>query len=151
MYVCSFRVTSVVLTMRGQRWTNTCGVFGTLHASMASSMKLNSCLGLPQSFLVKLVDRKGSEENSAGERMEIAVRALQQIYKSEFWNEFDPIEEYQYGDGFFTDDILAKASAWYYCAYPYSDESGYAPYLSFAWLASTPMCQLRARVYGEPR
>lgn len=102
--------------------------------------------GFASKFSRKVSRQKGQkgDANSAGERMDIAVRALQQIYKSEFWEEFEPIDR----DGFFSDDVLAKASAWYFCAYTYSDDSGYAPYLSFAWLATKPMCQLRTRVYG---
>lgn len=108
--------------------------------------------GFASKFSRKVSRQKGQkgDASSAGERMEIAVRALQQIYKSEFWDEFEPVKQHQHGDGLVSDDVLAKASAWYYCTYTYSDDSCYAPYLSFAWLATKPMCQLRARVYGIP-
>lgn len=58
---------------------------------------------------------------SGSDNMRIAVRALQHVYKDEFWREFgttaaEPACQNNHVD-LFPEKVLAKAAAWYYCAY----------------------------------
>lgn len=102
---------------------------------------------------VSFRDRAQKRSGDGIARMGMAVRALQHVYKDEFWKEFgitaaDAAHQNERVEPF-PDNVLAKAAAWYFCAYKYTDESGLAPYLSFAWLALRPMCQLRSQVYDN--
>lgn len=102
---------------------------------------------------VSFRDRAQKRSGDGIARMGMAVRALQHVYKDEFWKEFgiiaaDAAHQNERVEPF-PDKVLAKAAAWYFCAYKYTDDSGLAPYLSFAWLALRPMCQLRTQVHGN--
>ncbi|KAI9207883.1 RNA dependent RNA polymerase-domain-containing protein [Polychytrium aggregatum] len=66
------------------------------------------------------------------------VKILKNMYHDVFWKGLglspdqvlEPQDEVR---------VLAKASAWYYCAYTYVDLEGVGPFLSFCWVVYEPM------------
>lgn len=95
-----------------------------------------------------------SEKRKRGERGDggnSCARSATRV-QGYLWHEFGvtsvEAESVSERDNRFPEKVLAKAAAWYYCAYNNSDDTVQDPYLSFAWLAVQPMCQLRRQIYG---
>ena len=102
--------------------------------------------GYVRSFSRKVARHR--EGHDAGARLLLALRELQGYYWGEFTKDLLLMGENQDQGGDNADiegyewEEMCKAAAWYFVAYTYRDNSNYAPYLSFGWIAIKPMCKL---------
>ena len=100
---------------------------------------------LVSGFITKIsrkINRNKSNMHDGAEFVHQLVKEIQERYKQLFWDGLDFVAENPEEKEWHS---LLKASAWYSVTYgqPIYESDCMPPYLSFAWLAIKPMCQLK--------
>jgi RNA-dependent RNA polymerase len=97
-------------------------------------------------------NRSNNWSEDATNSLNLAVAQVQSKYRSIFECDTIPVV----GEGAERDEaqlaLKQKSAAWYYCAYTYTDESEYEPYLSFAWINAHHLLEIAKESYspGHP-